>query len=101
VQHLPRARAHACGVCGGGPVDVETLVRLIDEDVTEGVTELICHPAHPDPHVPVNDHDERELELRTLCDPSIRRALWSQGIRLASYNDLARVGLVREIAWHA
>lgn len=101
VQHLPRPRSKGYGVCGGGSIDVDGFIHMLGRDVTDGVIEYICHPAHPDPHVPLNDQAEREEELRMLCDPRIRRALWSQGVRLASYNDLARVGLVREIAWHA
>jgi predicted glycoside hydrolase/deacetylase ChbG (UPF0249 family) len=98
IRHLPRPRGYAREVPG---IDVASLVQMIENDVTEGVTELICHPSHPDPHVPVLDQEDRLAEIHALCDPRVRRALWSQGIRLVTYHDLARAGLVREIAWHA
>jgi predicted glycoside hydrolase/deacetylase ChbG (UPF0249 family) len=52
-----------------------------------GVTELACHPGYGD------DLDnmyraERVLEIRTLCDPRIRRALTELGIALKSFRDL-------------
>jgi predicted glycoside hydrolase/deacetylase ChbG (UPF0249 family) len=101
VQHLPRPAGASNGVDHVEPIDVAGLERMLDSEVHEGVTELICHPAHPDPAVPPASTEARAVTLRALCDPRIRRALWTCGIRLASYHDLARLGVVREMAWHA
>jgi predicted glycoside hydrolase/deacetylase ChbG (UPF0249 family) len=55
-----------------------------------GVTEIGCHPGY------VNDLEsdyrlERAIELRTLCDPSVRASIDENGVRLIRWSDLQTV----------
>jgi predicted glycoside hydrolase/deacetylase ChbG (UPF0249 family) len=67
---------------------VEGLLRLVETNVREGFTELSCHPGYVDPDFQSDYSIEREIELRTLCDPIIRTALAEQHIQLVSFRDL-------------
>jgi len=69
-------------------IGVESLVRIFETEVQEGVTELSCHPGYVDPDFPSGYSAERETELRTLCDPIVRQALAVQQIQLVSFRDL-------------
>jgi chitin disaccharide deacetylase len=64
-------------------ISPESLVRIV-ETLAEGVTVLVCHPGEG------ADLDtmylrEREIEVRTLCDPRVRAALASRGVQLRSF----------------
>jgi predicted glycoside hydrolase/deacetylase ChbG (UPF0249 family) len=84
------------GQCGGEThleqIGVEGLLRLLDEEVGEGMTELNCHPGHPEPGFPSSYAAEREVEVRTLCDPGLRQAILERGFRLIGFRDLYRPG---------
>ncbi len=56
--------------------------------VGEGVTELMAHPGHRPSHARTSFGVEREVELRALCDPSVREALSGARIRLCNYDDV-------------
>jgi chitin disaccharide deacetylase len=70
---------------------VESLVRMLETEVHEGCTELSCHPGYIDAEFQSSYSIEREAELQTLCDPSIREALVAQQIQLVSFRDLGSV----------
>jgi predicted glycoside hydrolase/deacetylase ChbG (UPF0249 family) len=72
-------------------VGVESLSRMLADEIGEGLTELSCHPGYVDPLVPSGYSLEREVELRTLCDPRARRAIEANGFTLVSYHDLDRL----------
>lgn len=72
-------------------IGTESLTRLLATEIEDGVTELSCHPGYLDPDHVTSYAIEREVELRTLCDPSIRRVLAERSIALASYRDVAGV----------
>ncbi|MBI3074097.1 MAG: ChbG/HpnK family deacetylase [Deltaproteobacteria bacterium] len=59
-------------------------------DATGRINELMCHPAHVDLPLRYIDAyvDEREVELRHLCDPALRRAIHDAGFALASYREI-------------
>jgi predicted glycoside hydrolase/deacetylase ChbG (UPF0249 family) len=68
-------------------ITIESLVAIV-EALPEGTTELGCHPAE------ANDVDsvygaERQIELRTLCDPRIRTALSELGIQLRAFHGMS------------
>jgi chitin disaccharide deacetylase len=64
------------------------LARLIRE-LPPGWTEIGCHPAAGP--VPTSSYDaERQIELRTLCDPSIREALNVTNVKLCSFAQVNR-----------
>jgi predicted glycoside hydrolase/deacetylase ChbG (UPF0249 family) len=68
----------------------ETLIALL-EQLEEGVTELGCHPGYPDPALVSSYADERELELRTLCDGRVRRFLEGRDIALIGFGEATRL----------
>ena len=73
-----------------GAVSVDRMVRIL-ADISLGVTELACHPA-TDAQQNTMYATERVEELRTLCDPHIRRIVSDLGIELRSFGDLAGAG---------
>jgi len=69
-------------------VSVASLARMLGTEIGEGITELSCHPGYEDADYTSGYSVEREMEVRTLCDPVIRETLAANGIQLASYHDL-------------
>jgi len=69
-------------------ISVENLARMLEAEIKEDITEMSCHPGYIDPDYRGSYSVEREVELRTLCDPRIRHTLEAQAIRLVSYHDL-------------
>lgn len=76
------------GVTEPEHVGVAALARMIREEVPRGVSEFICHPGYYDPAFSAVYHADRELELRTLCDPEIRNVVEREGIELISFAQL-------------
>jgi chitin disaccharide deacetylase len=72
-------------------IGVEGLLRLLDTGIEEGVTELNCHPGYPEPDFPSSYAAERAVEVRTLCDPAVRRALRAGDIHLIGFRELPSV----------
>jgi predicted glycoside hydrolase/deacetylase ChbG (UPF0249 family) len=66
----------------------ENLIRMLDHEIGPGVTELSCHPGWFDPSFDSPYDRERELELRTLCDPVVRRHVEQSDLVLANYDDV-------------
>jgi len=66
----------------------DNLLRLIDDYVGAGWTEMNCHPGVVDSDLRSSYVTEREVELATLCDPAVRLGLDARGIRLAGFRDL-------------
>lgn len=77
----------------GGPhrdgITPEALLRII-ADLPTGITELGCHPGHAAELVDAYA-EEREEELRALCDSRVREAVRARGIRLLSYRGVRRL----------
>ena len=73
-------------------ISTTNLVQLLSREVEDGVTELCCHPGYVDPQFSTGYSAEREVELRTLCDPILPRVLRTLSIRLLSYHELDRLG---------
>jgi len=88
ARHLGKFYGRWGGVTHPEQIGVEGLLRLLDAEVREGVTELSCHPGYVEPGYRSNYLVERELELRTLCDPRVRQAIRDRGIRLMGFRDL-------------
>jgi chitin disaccharide deacetylase len=63
------------------------LIWILRNEVGEGWTEIGCHPGYVSGDFTSVYLAEREAELRTLTDPSVRDEVRSLGIRLASYRD--------------
>lgn len=77
-------------------VGVESLLGMLETEVRQGVTELICHPGYVDPSLDSSYRAVRETEVETLCDPRVRAAMDRNGIRLIGFRELPAV--LRSIA---
>jgi len=88
VRHLAKFYGQWGGATHPERIGVEGLMRLLDAELREGVTELSCHPGYVEPEFRSSYLAERELELRTLCDPRVWRALRDRGIQLIGFRDL-------------
>lgn len=69
-------------------ISADSMVQMLEVDIVAGITELTCHPGYADGGFSSSYTTEREVELRTLCNPVIRRALTARGIALIGYHDL-------------
>lgn len=74
------------GVPVQGATEVPALIRII-ESLGPGVTELGCHPGLGDDMVSPY-RAERSVEVETLCDPAIAKAIIDNGVELASFEDI-------------
>ena len=89
VRHLPKFYGQWGGETHPEQIGVEGLLRLVDAEVREGVTELTCHPGYPDTELLSSYAAERELEVETLCDCRSRQGILAREIRLIGFRDLA------------
>ena len=94
LRHVGPVRAHtgfygqtSKGFSAHERISVAALVSWL-QDLPEGVTELICHPAESPAGVG-NYRDERVLELEALCDPTVRSTIEGCGIALRSFREIA------------
>src|SRR5262245_58519863 len=67
----------------------EDLLNIIN-NVAEGTSELMCHPGYVDePFAKESSYNfQRERELNILTDPSIKKAIESNGIKLITFSGL-------------
>ncbi len=91
VQYFSKFYGQWAGQSHFEQISAEKLTMMIKMEIGDGVTELSCHPGYVDANHPTSYRIEREAELRTLCDPRIRRALVEQAIKLISYHDFAKL----------
>jgi len=66
-------------------ISVQSLVRLLATEITEGITEMSCHPGYCDAELRSSYRLEREVELRSLCDSVIQEFLSVRQIRLVNF----------------
>ena len=66
-------------------VSVQALQGILRDEVTEGWTEVSCHPGYMTPGYRSTYNTEREAEIRTLTDPRVRATIEELGIHLESY----------------
>ncbi|MBX9847242.1 MAG: ChbG/HpnK family deacetylase, partial [Xanthobacteraceae bacterium] len=90
VRYVPKFYGRSGGETDLDQIGVDALLRLLDEEVREGMTELNCHPGHPEAGFPSSYAAEREVEVRTLCDPKLRKEILERGFRLLGFRDLYR-----------
>lgn len=95
VRHFSKFYGQWGGETHLEQISVEGLLRLLDAELRPGVTELTCHVGYVDDGLVSSYAREREAELRTLCDPRVRRALDERGIGLAGFRDLAALVAAR------
>ena len=61
---------------------------MLAVEIGPGATELGCHPGYVASDFRSSYSSEREVELRTLCDPAVSRAIEELGITLIDFRDL-------------
>ena len=88
VHHLSKFYGQWGGNTHLERIEVNGFLHLLDAEVGEGVTELICHPGYVEPGFRSSYTSEREVELRTLCDHQVRQVILEKGIRLIGFRDL-------------
>jgi predicted glycoside hydrolase/deacetylase ChbG (UPF0249 family) len=74
-------------------ISVESLTRMIETEIEDGITELSCHPGYVEASYLTGYGVEREAELRTLCDPVVREVLAAGSIQLISYHERGKIPL--------
>lgn len=92
IRHFSKFYGQWGGESHPEQIGVAGLLRLLDAAFADGggggVTELTCHPGYVEPGFTSSYAVEREIELRTLCEPDVRHALDERGIRLIGFRDL-------------
>lgn len=75
----------------GDQEGVQRLLRIID-NLSDGFTEIPCHPGRVDEELIALSTLTyiRELELRAITDPRVVKAVQSAGITLTNYHQLKR-----------
>jgi chitin disaccharide deacetylase len=71
-------------------VSPDALARIVATEIEDGFNELCCHPGYVDGDLTSSYTLERPAELETLCDPAVAALLSDQGIRLATFREVAR-----------
>lgn len=66
-------------------ISAQGMIRLLQTEISEGVTELSCHPGYCDPQLRSGYRKEREVELSSLCDPAVREYLFARQIQLVNF----------------
>lgn len=69
-------------------ISVEMLTHMLETEFSEEITEICCHPGYATADVDSIYFEEREMELRTLCDPRIQQAFVNLDIQLISFREL-------------
>lgn len=85
VRHLSSFYGQWGGRTHLEQIDAQGMVRLLEKEISDGVTELGCHPGYCDPQLRSGYREEREVELRTLCHPAVRDCLSVRQIRLVNF----------------
>lgn len=100
VRHFSKFYARWGGKTHLEQVSVQGLIHLLKTEIQDGVTELSCHPGYCDPGLRSTYQEEREAELRSLCDPAVRLFLSTQQIHLVNFNEARTLfaGATREKA---
>ena len=88
ARHMGRFYGQWGGRTHPEQIGVDGLLRLLDAEIGEGVTELSCHPGYVEPWFRSSYVAEREVEVRTLCDARVRQAIHDREIRLIGFRDL-------------
>jgi predicted glycoside hydrolase/deacetylase ChbG (UPF0249 family) len=69
-------------------IGIENLLRMLRAELSDGITELSCHPGYRGPDF-VSPYDaEREIEVRTLTDPRFLELLRHNGVKLVNFRDV-------------
>jgi predicted glycoside hydrolase/deacetylase ChbG (UPF0249 family) len=90
VRHVGKFYGQWGGATHAEQIGVDGFVRVLAAELGPDVTELSCHPGYVDAGFRSSYHAEREIELRTLCDPRVRRAIHERGITLIGFREVSQ-----------
>jgi predicted glycoside hydrolase/deacetylase ChbG (UPF0249 family) len=93
VTYLPDFYGQWDGESHPEQISVESLRRMLEEDLRGDITELSCHPGYAHDDFPSTYMAEREIECATLCDPAVRDHVRTLGITLTNYAELGERAL--------
>lgn len=68
-------------------ITVDSLIHLLEQELSNPVSELSCHPGYCDPGLRSSYRTEREAELATLCAPALRAFLSARRVQLVNFRD--------------
>jgi predicted glycoside hydrolase/deacetylase ChbG (UPF0249 family) len=88
VRYLPNFYGRWNGESHLEQISPQSLSRLLETEVGEGITELSCHPGYAEADYTGSYAFEREVELQSLCAPAVRRLLAARAIQLVGYHEL-------------
>ena len=66
-------------------ISASQLVHVLETEIGSGLTELACHPGYVTDDFRSEYSIERELELRSLCDPKVRQRVSELNIELLNF----------------
>jgi predicted glycoside hydrolase/deacetylase ChbG (UPF0249 family) len=89
ARYFPSFYGRWAGESHPEQVSAAALARMLRDELGEGVTEIGCHPGYADAELRSDYSAERELEIRTLCDPALRELVAELGYRLIGFRELA------------
>jgi predicted glycoside hydrolase/deacetylase ChbG (UPF0249 family) len=69
-------------------ISIENLLRMLERELYDGVTELSCHPGYCGDDFQSSYDQEREVELHTLSDPKLRAFLRANRVQLVDFRHL-------------
>jgi chitin disaccharide deacetylase len=69
-------------------VSIDSLLRMLESEVREGITELSCHPGYVGDDFVSPYNLERELELQTLSDPRLREFFRAADVKLIDFRNV-------------
>jgi len=91
VRYFPDFYGQWDGETHPEQIGVEHLAEMLRNEIGEGCTELSCHPGYVSPDFTSTYAEERGMELKTLCDPVMRKILRELDIQLIDYRRLREV----------
>jgi chitin disaccharide deacetylase len=91
IRHVPDFYGRWDDASHPEQVSVEGFVRILENEIGEGVSELGCHPGYIGDELRSTYGLERELELATLTSPQLPSALAAQGIELVNFSQAPRL----------
>src|ERR1041385_680418 len=89
IRYLSKFYGQRDGQTDVEQISIENLMQILEAEVNEGITEMSCHPGFADIDLTTRYSLEREIELRTLCDPLAKQGLIEQSIQLINYCEYA------------
>jgi chitin disaccharide deacetylase len=88
VRYIPEFYGQSGGRIDLQNISAASLADLLRTRLQVGLNELGCHPGYVDADLVSGYATERELEVRTFCDPFLRNTIRDAGISLVSFRDV-------------